>query len=339
MRSYKLDGYKGIACIFVVFIHCVFPGILGTIVKGAARFAVPLFFMSAGYYCCCGNSDIKSYVSKKVKHVMCLLIAGSVPWIIYEFVMNCFVGNTITVGAFLKHFFAVENFKDLVLWNNPSKYLGGGGILWFVVALLYCYIGYGILFHFQTGKLTPYLIAVSLILHLLISLRIIVAPANYNVMYETNYWVFGFPMFALGQQIRQKELPAFLIQRRVGCSVGIVLGFIVSIIECLVYDSELYFGSILVAAMMISDSQTLQSENRITKIMAYVGNKLSFTVYVMHYMVMVLLDKIIPKALKWDTFIGSYIRPVIILASTLVFAQFYVFVKERVRRVYQKTHQ
>lgn len=126
MRSYKLDGYKGIACIFVVFIHCVFPGILGTIVKGAARFAVPLFFMSAGYYCCCRNSDIKSYVSKKVKHVMCLLIAGSVPWIIYEFVMNCFVGNTITVGAFLKHFFAVENFKDLVLWNNPSKYLGGG---------------------------------------------------------------------------------------------------------------------------------------------------------------------------------------------------------------------
>lgn len=41
MRSIKLDAYKGLACIFVVFIHCMFPGTVGTVVKGIARFAVP----------------------------------------------------------------------------------------------------------------------------------------------------------------------------------------------------------------------------------------------------------------------------------------------------------
>lgn len=339
MRSVKLDAYKGFACIFVVFIHCVFPGVLGNVVKGAARFAVPLFFMSAGYYCYCNNSDITPYILKKVKHVLVLLFAGSLPWILYEFVMNCFVGNTITIGEFLKRFFAVENFKDMLLWNNLSGFLGGGGVLWFVVALLYCYLGYGILVKLKLVKFTPYLIVVLLILHQLIALRVIVDSANYNVMYETNYWFFGFPMFSLGQQIRQQDLPAVLARKGIRCSAWIVLGFVVSMVECMIYSSSLYFGSILVAMMMVCDSQMVQSENRITEIMAYIGNKLSFTVYIMHYMVMVLLDKIFPKVLGWNSFGGSYMRPVIVLAVTLVFALFYVLVKERAGYVYQKNHQ
>ena len=60
---------------------------------------------------------------------------------------------------------------------------------------------------------------------------------------------------------------------------------------------------------------------------------------ILNLMVMVLMDKIIPIVLKWDTFKGSYMRPIIVLASTLIWAQLYVFVKERGRHVYQKTHQ
>ena len=35
--SYCLDWVKGIACIFVVFLHCVFPGILGVAVQAISR--------------------------------------------------------------------------------------------------------------------------------------------------------------------------------------------------------------------------------------------------------------------------------------------------------------
>ena len=126
MRSVKLDAYKGLACLFVVFIHCVFPGTMGTVVKGIARFAVPLFFMSAGFYCFCKDSNVMGYALRKAKHVVLLLIVGSIPWLAYEFIMNCFVGNKISISQYLTKLFAVDNFTDLLLWNNLSGFLGGG---------------------------------------------------------------------------------------------------------------------------------------------------------------------------------------------------------------------
>lgn len=49
--NYCLDFIKGIACMFVVFMHCEFPGIFGTAVQAVSRFCVPFFFMVSGYFC------------------------------------------------------------------------------------------------------------------------------------------------------------------------------------------------------------------------------------------------------------------------------------------------
>lgn len=49
--NYCLDFVKGLACIFVVLMHCEFPGLLGTAVQAISRFCVPLFFMVSGYFC------------------------------------------------------------------------------------------------------------------------------------------------------------------------------------------------------------------------------------------------------------------------------------------------
>ena len=42
----SLNCAKGIACIFVILIHCTFPSIVGEMLRAIARFAVPLFFYS-----------------------------------------------------------------------------------------------------------------------------------------------------------------------------------------------------------------------------------------------------------------------------------------------------
>lgn len=41
--NYCLDFLKGIACIFVVFMHCEFPGVTGVVVQAISRFCVPFF--------------------------------------------------------------------------------------------------------------------------------------------------------------------------------------------------------------------------------------------------------------------------------------------------------
>lgn len=49
--NYCLDYLKGIACIFVVFMHCEFPGVMGIAVQAISRFCVPFFFMVSGWFC------------------------------------------------------------------------------------------------------------------------------------------------------------------------------------------------------------------------------------------------------------------------------------------------
>ena len=46
-----LNMLKGLACIGVVFTHIVFPGWCGKFVTIASAYAVPVFFMTAGYLC------------------------------------------------------------------------------------------------------------------------------------------------------------------------------------------------------------------------------------------------------------------------------------------------
>lgn len=74
-RNTCLDLIKGVACIFVVFMHCEFPGVFGIFVQSIARFCVPFFFMVSGYYCYRGDGDVD--YGKKLRHIVWFTLAAS----------------------------------------------------------------------------------------------------------------------------------------------------------------------------------------------------------------------------------------------------------------------
>lgn len=67
-RNELLNVLKGIACMGVVFIHIKFPGLVGEIVSKFFNFAVPVFFMTAGYYSFgCTENAVKRKLAKIIK--------------------------------------------------------------------------------------------------------------------------------------------------------------------------------------------------------------------------------------------------------------------------------
>lgn len=50
-RNYTLDLLKLFSAFMIVLIHVPFYGEFGTAIKAVARFAVPVFFMTSGYFC------------------------------------------------------------------------------------------------------------------------------------------------------------------------------------------------------------------------------------------------------------------------------------------------
>ena len=73
--NYCMDFLKGIACIFVVFIHVKFPGNFGQSVQAIARFAVPFFFMVSGYYCY--RKDYQGVIGGAKKYCIFLKLRSS----------------------------------------------------------------------------------------------------------------------------------------------------------------------------------------------------------------------------------------------------------------------
>ena len=64
----------------VVFIHVSFPGVGGIIISKLAQFAVPTFFMIAGYYAY-GQKEEK--LTKRLKRIL---------WIfVYAYVCFCYI--------------------------------------------------------------------------------------------------------------------------------------------------------------------------------------------------------------------------------------------------------
>lgn len=325
MRNTRLDAYKGLACIFVIFIHCNFPGQLGTIVKGIARFAVPLFFIISGYFTICSDEKmIWKVIGKKIRHIMVLLAYCSMLWIFYEFVMHCFVGNKISVYAFLKQFFAPRNFYTLLLFNNPSGFLGGGGVLWFMFALVYCYVAFGLIAKTKTYCIAYMFIPITLILNFSIEHGVIQFAEKYNTMFVTNFWVFGYPLFMIGNLLRKNKEKI--------CSnhvwiFSIITGVVLSIIGCLNWNAELYIGSIFLAVGLLMHALASPTGGKFIDFFAYIGNKLSLIVYAIHYMVMVVFDKAITKIGLGPIYIDSYFRPIIVMLASITISWIVIYLR------------
>ena len=108
--NYCLDFIKGIACIFVVFMHCEFPGIMGTVVQAISRFCVPLFFMVSGYFCYKSTNyhDNGSWLfNKKVIHILKITINASLFYLVFVIIQSLLFDNInwhITIGRICKIF-------------------------------------------------------------------------------------------------------------------------------------------------------------------------------------------------------------------------------------------
>ena len=142
-RYYCLDLFKGIACIFVVFMHCEFPGKLGTIVQAISRFCVPFFFMVSGYFCYSESHKVEYF--KKIKHIAIITLCTFIFYTILALVFE----RDISVTS--------KEVIDWLLFNDPIIIVGQ---MWFLFALLYVYVVFALIEKLNLTKYTLYIVPV-----------------------------------------------------------------------------------------------------------------------------------------------------------------------------------
>lgn len=150
----KLDLWKCVAIYSVIFIHILLPGQIGVAVNCLARFAVPLFFLSAGFFSWrqsapCAGPPGRSRTAGLLLFA-CLALLG----------LGCAMAKHggASMGAYLLGCFTWANAASLVLWQLfPLPY---SWPLWFLAALLMIYLMWWGLTALLRGRLPHRLLAV-----------------------------------------------------------------------------------------------------------------------------------------------------------------------------------
>lgn len=104
----KLNLLKGFGCMGVVFIHISFPGLFGKIMSSASSYAVPIFYMIAGYYAYGKDSDV---IRRRLIKIVKIFFYAYVSFFLYN----------LAVAA--KDQAVFKWLSNTYNWKTPIKYI------------------------------------------------------------------------------------------------------------------------------------------------------------------------------------------------------------------------
>ena len=126
----SLNVIKCIAILAVICLHCDLysEGTIGIMIISVSRFAVPVFFLISGFYSYYESRDYSEYKYKnRLIKILKLIIVANALFFIYKFIVyGAKAIPAIDLNSLINYFVF-----------NVSPFAGH---LWFLQALLYCYI-------------------------------------------------------------------------------------------------------------------------------------------------------------------------------------------------------
>lgn len=326
-RNQRMDLYRGIAVYGVILIHVLFPGSFGSGVRALARFAVPFFFLTAGYFSL--NATPRTLGRRAVRTLTQLLWA-CLPYLILSLWLA--VKWDVGILKWLQSLFTWDNLMGLLAFHNIPFYYAWQ--LWFLGALFTVYLWWWLLTELsgvRKGGLPYDAFAIAalvlLALHLILGEGVSLAGKELDNQVLRNALLDGLPFFALGcwcafrrQEIRRLRLPWHYL---------ILGGLALSLIEAkLAGRQELYLGTLVVLAGLMGRCLRYRRapKGRLSQALQYCGRELTLYIYAVHMLVLALIKEL--PMLAW---LGKleWLLPLVVAALSTLAALGLVQIKEK----------
>lgn len=331
MRWKIFDVYKGVACIAIVLVHYSFTGFLaeaGNGLNAFCRFAVPVFFAISGFFLTSRGNISDESLARKIRHVVSIIAVSALFYLVFCLAWhNVLYRGSFDFAAYRQERLAAGNIVKFFLTNDPFVY----SHLWYLFALLYCYLT--ALLCFRNGKtvrlfyaLAPVLacgmIAMqefSGVLHIRNSVAI---PASESSISVFNLYLFrALPFFLFGMICREYREKIGQIPGRASVWILVaVLGSLLAVAEryLVAKNCQFFVGSyISLAALFIAALKKPDMDNRV---LGYIGREMSLYVYILHIAVGKTYDIVASRWSLWKNTAFICTRPFVVLAGSLLAA-------------------
>ena len=311
-----MDAVKGLACIAIVFMHCAFPGRLGTLVQCLVRFGVPFFFMVSGYFCHSANGRVD--YGRKIRHVATIVL-----WTVLFYALATPLWSPWEGG------FGLKDIRNWVLFNKPF-YIAGQ--MWFLFALLYDYALFA-LFDRKGLRWVPWMaVPVGIAVYIAMAQGAHLAGIKVPNMWYRNFLVEGFSLFSLGYLLRTNA-GRLKFSNRVLWTV-LAVSTLLCPLERFLMGRDfgvniMTFPQVAALFLLCIKNPGWGQGSRL----AGLGLKYSMLVYVLHPAVWHLLDRFYAAAGLAGNTAVAYLRPVVCVAVTVCAAMAFTALKNALRPV------
>ena len=314
-RNQSIDFLKGIAAIFVVFIHVKFGGLFGDYIAAIGAFAVPIFFMVSGYF---------SYGANQIKTKHSILNTIKLIAIVYFInLIRIFIMESCSISKMWDYLASnVFTFKHMIMWLCINTTVISG-VAWFLWALLYCYLLCYIFYNlFSTFKAYIIILIIGFLGGVVV--QILFPIIGMNKMSINNVWFCGLPYFLLGKAFHEKQKNLMLIIKTFNLLLMGLIGWGLITIGFLGKNGIAYLGVLaLVSALFIN---AIFTPNMYNKLICTMGSKYAFFIYIMHPIVMHIIECLQISSTVWV----DWIKPFVVLVITVLLAMVFYIIKEAV---------
>ena len=315
--NYCLDFIKGLACVFVVFMHCEFPGRLGIVTQAISRFCVPFFFMVSGYFCFKPDGTAVD-MKRKILHVAKITLFACLFYLVYTLCRHWVVHTQLPVFTWTKA-------ARWAVFNVP---IFSAGQYWFLYSLLYAYIMYGVLSHFRLKKFSYILAGVLFVVYIFLAQGLHIAGVTVPNRIYRNWLIEAFPFFMLGHGIHEFQDRIVLSNKTLlACIFGFTL---LCLVERYLLGRDFGVNICTFPQVFALFVYGVKNPTRHEGVVQRLGRDCSMLVYILHPAVWHSLDDLY-GAVGWSSSVPAmYLRPILVLAFTILFALLFNAIKRGV---------
>lgn len=314
----SLNTLKGLACIGVILMHCVFPGVFGKTLQYLFKFSVPVFFMISGFFLAgADGGDERRKIRRQLGKLLRMLLFAFCFYGVVTLVMNSLCIEDFSASAWLAHIF-----RPSIL---PRKILIGtffNGTMWYLYSLIWAYVLIALLSHWIPIRRALWLAPVLLCLHVLSRTYIKAQGFEwYDAAYFRSFILYSVPFILAGYWVsvsrqyilRQKHDWPLLLVAIVGGSLQFV--------EFTLFKQSLdfYFGTILYSLALFALA-IRHPHTKVSRAINYIGEQLSMPIYIIHVFVIRLL--VLAEMSQW-------IRPILAIVFAIALAYIWVAYQQR----------
>ncbi len=317
-RNQALNLLKCFACIGVVFIHVVFPGLLGKIIKILSAFAVPCFYMIAGFY---AFNCTENIIKRRLFKIMKIFLYSILLFFAFYFVVHIIEQD---YNEWLIHLFTLKNtFKSIIFCTIDYAIP-----LWYLIAMIETYILWFFAVKYNKQEYLVKFIPLLFILRFILTSYVETKGLAWCL--KINFITCSLNWFLLGYYIHKNKQKITTILNNKFLLLSILLGCTVALIPvifntCIKFSCiGLFFYSVALFIFAIK-----YEYNVITNAMTYIGEKLSLNIYILHVLIAKLLHYINVLQLHIQSVVLLFVKPLIVVVLTILIAYLIELIKNR----------